>query len=49
MCPGGQVIAAASEAGGVCTNGMSVYPLDEQNANSALLVGLRTQDFPGRA
>ena len=46
MCPGGQVIAAASEAGGVCTNGMSVYARDGQNANSALLVDVRTQDFP---
>ena len=46
MCPGGQVIAAASEAGGVCTNGMSVYARDGQNANAALLVDVRTQDFP---
>ena len=46
MCPGGQVVAAASEEGGVCTNGMSVYARDGQNANSALLVDVRTQDFP---
>lgn len=46
MCPGGQVIAAASEAGGVCTNGMSAYARDGQNANAALLVDVRTQDFP---
>ncbi len=46
MCPGGQVIAAASEEGGVCTNGMSVYARDGVNANAALLVDVRTQDFP---
>ena len=46
MCPGGQVIAAASETGGVCTNGMSVYARDGQNANAALLVDVRTGDFP---
>ena len=46
MCPGGQVIAAASEAGGVCTNGMSVYARDGENANAALLVDVRTDDFP---
>lgn len=46
MCPGGQVIAAASEAGGVCTNGMSAYARDGENANAALLVDVRTQDFP---
>lgn len=46
MCPGGQVIAAASEPGGVCTNGMSVYARDGENANAALLVDVRTADFP---
>ena len=46
MCPGGQVFAAASEAGGVCTNGMSYSARDGENANSALLVTLRTEDFP---
>jgi len=48
MCPGGQVIAAASEAGGLCTNGMSVYARDGENANAALLVDVRTTDFPGQ-
>ena len=48
MCPGGQVIAAASEAGGVCTNGMSAYARDGSNANSALLVDVRTEDFPSK-
>ncbi|MGD0153060.1 MAG: FAD-dependent protein [Thermacetogeniaceae bacterium] len=45
MCPGGRVIAAASEAGGVVTNGMSSYLRDEINANSALLVGVTPDDF----
>ncbi len=47
MCPGGQVFAAASEAGGVVTNGMSYSHRDGENANSALLVTLHTEDFPG--
>ena len=47
MCPGGQVFAAASEEGGVVTNGMSYSARDGENANSALLVTLRTEDFPG--
>ena len=46
MCPGGEVIAAASEAGGVVTNGMSRHARDGDNANSALLVTLRPEDFP---
>ena len=47
MCPGGQVFAAASEAGGVVTNGMSYSARDGENANAALLVGLQPEDFPG--
>ncbi len=46
MCPGGQVVAAASEPGGVVTNGMSLAARDGENANSALLVTLRPEDFP---
>lgn len=45
MCPGGIVVAAASEDGGVVTNGMSEHARDRQNANSALLVGVRPDDF----
>ncbi|HPS02436.1 MAG TPA: FAD-dependent monooxygenase [Candidatus Sumerlaeota bacterium] len=45
MCPGGQVIAAASETGGVVTNGMSVHARDAVNANAALLVGVNPDDF----
>lgn len=47
MCPGGQVFAAASEQGGVVTNGMSYSRRDGENANAALLVTLHTDDFPG--
>ena len=46
MCPGGEVFAAASEAGGVVTNGMSYSKRDGENANAALLVTLRPEDFP---
>ena len=49
MCPGGQVVAAASEAGGVVTNGMSQYSRAERNANAALVVDVDPQDFPGDA
>ncbi len=47
MCPGGTVVAAASEAGGVVTNGMSPFARDGENANSALLVSVSPADFPG--
>ena len=46
MCPGGFVVAAASEAGGVVTNGMSYADRDGSNANAALLVTLNPKDFP---
>lgn len=46
MCPGGEVVAAASEHGGVVTNGMSAYARDLENANSALLVNVTPEDFP---
>lgn len=45
MCPGGYVMPAASECGGVVTNGMSNYARDGRNANSALLVQIRREDF----
>ena len=45
MCPGGAVIASASEAGTVVTNGMSRYLRNLPNANSALLVGVGPDDF----
>lgn len=40
MCPGGMVVAAASEQGGVVTNGMSNYKRDGQNANAALVASV---------
>ena len=46
MCPGGTVVAAASEEGGVVVNGMSEYGRDAENSNSALLVGIEPSDFP---
>jgi len=45
MCPGGEVIACSSEAGGVVTNGMSFYSRNHPNANSALLAGIGPRDF----
>lgn len=47
MCPGGQVVAAASEAGGVVTNGMSLHARAGQNCNAALLVNVGPADFGG--
>lgn len=47
MCPGGEVVASASEEGGVVTNGMSCFARDGENANSALLVNVRPEDLPG--
>ena len=46
MCPGGYVVAAASEEGGVVTNGMSYADREGENANAALLVTVNPQDFP---
>ncbi len=46
MCPGGTVIAAASERGGLVVNGMSEYARDGDNSNAALLVGIEPADFP---
>lgn len=45
MCPGGQIVAAASEKGGVVTNGMSNYHRNSGVANSAILVTVNTDDF----
>lgn len=45
MCPGGEVVAAASEAGGIVTNGMSNYARDGKNANAALLVNVDPTDL----
>lgn len=45
MCPGGHVVAAASEVGHQVVNGMSYHARDGVNANSALLVSVTPDDF----
>ncbi len=45
MCPGGTVVAAASEEGHVVVNGMSEYARDGENSNAALLVGIEPEHF----
>lgn len=47
MCPGGEVIASASEKNSIVTNGMSRYARDGENANSAVLVNITPNDFTG--
>ena len=47
MCPGGVVVAAASEENRVVTNGMSYHARDLENANSALVVTVGPDDFEG--
>lgn len=47
MCPGGEVVAAASEEHGVVTNGMSRHSRDGKNANSAVCVSVLPEDFGG--
>lgn len=46
VCPGGQVVAAASEEGLAVTNGMSRYARDGENCNGGLLAGVTPEDFP---
>lgn len=45
MCPGGEVVAAASEEGGVVVNGMSENARDKENSNSAVVVSVRKEDY----
>lgn len=47
MCPGGEVVAAASEECGVVVNGMSRFARDGKNANSAVAVSVKTEDYGG--
>ncbi|MFJ7567822.1 NAD(P)/FAD-dependent oxidoreductase [Herminiimonas sp. NPDC097707] len=47
MCPGGTVVAAASEPGRLVTNGMSQYSRNERNANAGIVVGITPKDYPG--
>jgi hypothetical protein len=49
MCPGGQVVASASEAGHVVTNGMSYHARSGANANAAVVVSVDGTDFGGDA
>ena len=49
MCPGGTVVAAASEPGRVVTNGMSQYSRNERNANAAIVVGITPDDYLAHA
>jgi uncharacterized FAD-dependent dehydrogenase len=46
MCPGGQVVGAASEPGRLVTNGMSSYARDEANANAGFMVEVHPEDLP---
>ena len=47
MCPGGTVVAAASEEGRIVTNGMSQYSRNERNANAGIVVGITPEiDYP---
>ena len=48
MCPGGTVVAAASEPGHLVTNGMSQYSRNERNANAAIVVDVNPDDFNGK-
>ncbi len=47
MCPGGRVVNASSEEGGVVTNGMSDFSRGGRNANSAIVVSVAPEDFGG--
>ena len=47
MCPGGYVVSAASEPGGVVTNGMSLSDRAGENSNSGLLANVFPTDLPG--
>ena len=45
MCPGGEVINSASEAGGIVVNGMSQAAREDVYSNSALVVSVRPGDW----
>ncbi len=47
MCPGGIVVASSSEENTIVTNGMSRFAREGENANSAVLVSVSPEDFPG--
>ena len=48
MCPGGYVVNASSEPGRLAVNGMSYQARDSRNANSAMIVTVTPEDFPGK-
>ena len=48
MCPGGYVVNASSEKGHLAVNGMSYHARDSRNANSAMIVTVTPEDFPGK-
>lgn len=48
VCPGGLVVASASEEGKLVTNGMSYRARDGENINGGFLVGVGPEDYPGR-
>lgn len=45
MCPGGEIVASSSGQGEIVTNGMSLFARDKENANSAVLINITTDDF----
>ena len=47
MCPGGYVVNASSEPGHLAVNGMSYSGRGGENANSAVIVTVRPEDYPG--
>jgi len=49
MCPGGEVICSSTEEGGIALNGMSYYSRSGRNSNSAVVVSVGPEDFPGGA
>jgi len=49
MCPGGEVVAATSEIGGVCVNGMSYHERDGKNSNSAVVCSIFPEDYGASA
>lgn len=49
MCPGGVVMASSSEENTIVTNGMSTFARDGENSNSAILVNVTPDDFPGES
>lgn len=48
MCPGGYVVDASSEPGAVCVNGMSYSDRGGPNANAAIIMSVRREDYGGQ-